>query len=301
MTAVRRETVTIKGELIAWRAVNADGWGYGEVRSPSETASVIGTLVGVRVGDTVELVGAWADNPRYGRQLKVRVCTVERPQSAEGIIAWLASTLPDIGEGRARALVERYGDKLWHVIETAHEALASVEGITPKRAEAIHAAYLKHRAERDHMIALRGWGLTDNQIARCRAVWGDIASVVDHVHANPYELSQHVHGFGFLRADKVARKAGVAEDAPERLQAGVEHVIAEAAAAGHCFLSGKRLQAEAASPKVLGVDPDKLPRAILAAAASGRVVRNGWRYYARRLDAAERSCADAICRLLLAG
>ena len=297
VTAVRQEIVTIKGELAAWKPFN-EGWGKGELRTPSERAPIVGKLVGARVGDTVEIVGVWTQHERFGRQFKVRSCTVERPESTDGIVAWLAATLPDVGAGRARALVERFGDKLWHIIETAHEALTNVDGITLKRAEAIHVAYIAHRADRDGMIALRGWGLTDNQIARCVTVWGDVASVVERVHENPYQLSQYVHGFGFLRADKVARKAGVAHDAPARLQAGVEHVIEKAASDGHCFMSGAQLQSMAAGPKVLDVDPSKLPRAILAAAASGRVVRVGWRYYARRLAEAERSCAQGLKRLL---
>jgi exodeoxyribonuclease V alpha subunit len=296
MTAVRQQIIKLKGELTSWRPFK-EGWGIGQLRTDrAELVPLTGKLIGARIGDTLDLVGAWDEHPRYGRQFKVRECTVARPESADGIIAWLASTLPDIGEGRARALVERYGDQLWHVIETAHEALAAVDGITPKRAEAIYEAYMKHRADRDNMIRLRGWGLTDTQIARCIEVWGHVSDVVEHVHANPYQLSQHVHGFGFVRADKVATKAGIAHDAPERLQAGVEHEISEAASAGHCYVSGAALQKMAA--KLLDVDATKIPKAILAAASSGRVVRNGWRIYARQLDAAERACAESIGRLL---
>jgi exodeoxyribonuclease V alpha subunit len=222
--------------------------------------------------------------------------TVCRPESSDGIVAWLSSTLPDVGETRARALVDRFGANLWDVIETRPDELAAVSGITPARIEAIVIAYQKHRAERDNMIRLRAWGLTDNQIAKCVHTWGSVRDVVEHVHANPYELCQHVYGFGFLRADKVATKAGVPHEAPARLAAGVEHVLEESAGAGHCYLSGAALQKLAS--KLLQVSPELVAGAIVAAAVTGRVVRRGWRVFPRRLDDAEDQCAHLLGRMI---
>lgn len=300
MTAIRLEVVTIKGELTAWHE-RREGWGFGELRTTQGKAgddhvTFTGKVHVARVGDTVELTGIWTESERYGLQFKVRQCTVARPESTDGIVAWLASTLPDVGETRARALVERFGAKLWDVIEASPDRLTEVGGITAARVEAIVAAYRAHRADRDHMICLRGWGLTDNQIARCIQTWGALTMVVERVHENPYELCEYVHGFGFLRADKVATKAGIARDAPARIGAGVEHILAEAAGAGHCFMSGAQLQKMAA--KLLGVDLDLVARAILVAANSGRVVRRQWRVYPRGLDDAEDQCAVLLGRLL---
>jgi exodeoxyribonuclease V alpha subunit len=292
--AIRQEAVKISGELIAFRAVGSDGWGIGTVAAGGgERLGVTGKLVGVQVGQTVELEGSWVDSERFGRQLKVRTCTSTVPQSDDGVVAWLASTLPDVGVGRARALVARFRGELWQVIEHEPSTLTRVDGITPQRAEAIHAAYMLHRADRDHMIALRGFGLTDSQIARCLAQWRTLASVIEHIRENAYQLSDYVYGFGFVRADAVAIKAGLKFDSPFRIAAGIEHVLAEACDdAGHCFLPFGRLQAQ--TVKLLGVDPPLVSTAMRAAIRAGRLVTHGPRLYTRRMDAAEETCTRAM-------
>lgn len=301
MTAIRPEVETIKGEIVEYRVRNADGWGTGELRlaggrSALDEVTIVGKIVGAREGDTVELTGIWDEHPKFGRQFKIRSCNASRPDDTEGKVKWLASRLPDVGANRARELCERFGTELWTVIETAHERLAEVPGITHERAVAIRDAYLAHRSERDAMVALRGWGLTDGQVARCVAEWGTLAKAVERIRGNPYELSSCVHGFGFRRADAVASKMGVAPDSPMRIRAGVEHVLDAACSEGHCFMSGRALQRMTA--ELLRVPEESVPQAIIAAAGSSRIVRHGWRVFPKRLDLAECRCANALTKLL---
>lgn len=300
MPAIQQAVVTFKGELVAYKVKNADGWGVGALRpdGAGESISLVGKLVGARVGDTVEVTGIWAEHVRFGRQLKVRSCNTARPENGDGIVKWLASRLPDVGEGRARALVERFGAELWTVIEQQPDTLTQVSGITPARAQAIHGAYLAHKGERDHMILLRGWGLTDGQVARCLDAWKcSVAEAVDRVRQNPYALSQCVYGFGFKRADLVATKMGIAHDAPERIRAGVEYALDEASSdRGHCYVAGAALQRSVS--ELLGVSFSAVAIAIKDCAQAGRIIRRDWRIYTQRMDIAERQCADALRRLL---
>jgi exodeoxyribonuclease V alpha subunit len=208
----------------------------------------------------------------------------------------LASTLPNVGVNRARALVARFGSELWSVIESRPHVLAEVDGITPDRVTAIVEAYAAHRADRDSMVRLRGWGLTDNQIARCREVWPTVAEVVEHVHANPYVLCDHVPGFGFLRADRVALRAGIAHDAPARVLAGIDHTLEVAVGGGDCFLWGAELQRRAV--KLLGVDGAVVATGIRTAIAGGRIAGHRARYYPRRIDDAEAACAGNLATMI---
>ena len=41
------------------------------------------------------------------------------------------------------------------------------------------------------------------------------------VRRNPYQLAAEVHGIGFLSADRLAERLGVAKEHPLRLAAGV--------------------------------------------------------------------------------
>jgi exodeoxyribonuclease V alpha subunit len=76
-------------------------------------------------------------------------------------------------------------------------------------------------------------------------------SAVQRLRANPYDLAYDIHGIGFRTADEVALKLGFAEDAPQRLEAGVEYCLRQTAdGAGHMFLPRPVLAEEAA--KLLG-------------------------------------------------
>lgn len=294
MPAVRQETITIRGELKSWRAFG-EGWGFGDLRTSAEMIRVSGTLTGVRVGSQIECVGIWTDHPKYGRQFKFKTANITIPESSDGIVKWLASTLPDVGETRAQRLVAMFGAQLWEVIEQAPDALTKVEGITLARAEAIQAAYFKHKSDRDDMIVLRGWGLTDAQIGRCVESWGTLRETINNVRANPYSLSQFVHGFGFERADQVATKIGIAKNAPERIDAGIVHTLEEAAGNGHCFVWGGALQKIAA--ELLGCDAPLVGKRIRALYRARRVSLCGWRVYPPRLERAEDICAERIVEL----
>jgi exodeoxyribonuclease V alpha subunit len=302
MPAITRQTVTLIGELTDYKVLADDGWGRGTIDTGTERVDVKGKLVGVRAGSSVELQGEWEDHPRYGRQLKVSACTITVPNSVEGVVAWLASTLPGVGRARALELVERFGAEplgpagLWDVIEHRPDELLQVSGITPARVAKIREAYLANKADRDDMVMLRDWGLTDSQVAHCVKEWKTLKAVVARVRENPYQLSQHVFGFGFLRADKIAMRAGVTYDSPLRVAAALEHVLNEECERGHVFLSSGYLVVK--TIKLLGVGEELVVNAVGSAIRAGRVVRRGTRIYPKRLDQAEHVVAEGLVRLL---
>lgn len=319
MPAIRQEPTKLKGEIQQFTTHKADGWGTGvlltgqrratgsdvardrpsSTQDETDTVIISGKLLGARVGDAVELEGAFTYSEKWGRQFKIKSCNVVRPDGPDGAVRWMASRLPAIGETRARALVERFGEQLWEVLEHEPHRCAEVDGITAERALEIGAAYKEIAGERVNMVKLRGWGLTDNQVGRCVERWGSLDRVTKELTQNPYLLAQEVFGFGFKRSDEIAMKMGVLKNAPERLRAGVEHVVGEAAQEGHVFVAGRALQRIAA--ELLGVSEAALAPAIKEVAREGRLVRRGWRVYLRRLDDAEERVALALSRMLAAG
>lgn len=288
---------TLRGELLSFRTHTPDGWGVGIVCAPDgEQYKVTGKLMGVQPGAAVELAGTWMDT-RFGRQFKVRQCTSTVPQTTAGVVAWMSSALPDVGERRALAMVARFGVAgLWETIESAPRALCVIDGITPARADAIAIAYEEQRADRDAMIALRGWGLTDGQVARCLERWDDAAEVVAEVRANPYILMECVAGFGFVRADDVALRAGTPHDSPLRIGAALHHVLGEQVMQGHCYLPQGKLRSLA--ERLLGVPAELISAAMHREYVGGRFVVRGARVYQPALEAAEADAADMLGRYL---
>jgi exodeoxyribonuclease V alpha subunit len=69
--------------------------------------------------------------------------------------------------------------------------------------------------------------------------YGDQATQI--VSKNPYQLATDIYGIGFITADTIARKLGIAPDSDFRYQAGLLYVLSQAGEEGHCFLPVKKL------------------------------------------------------------
>jgi exodeoxyribonuclease V alpha subunit len=304
--APQQQLAVLRGELVRFSRRTDDGWGVGTLRiAPAGEddfddgcIEITGKVLDAVPGDALELHGSWVEHPRFGRQFKIKQCVAAMPVSEEGVVSWLAATLPGIGDMRARQLVARFGGpaKLWETIEHSPAQLAQVDGITDARAREIHDVYMANRATRDSMVALRGWGLTDAQIQRCVDQWHTIAAVVENVRANPYQLARYVHGFGFLRADEVAGRMGIRHNDPRRIEAGIVHTLDDATTRGHCWVWGGALQKIAA--ETLKVDVDDVARGIMHASAHSMIRRRGKRIYSARMDTHESRTANAAARIL---
>ena len=197
--------------------------------------AVMGTVLGFDKGDHVEARGKWSEDPKWGRRFKAQTITRVLGDDDRGAIAWLSSRLPGLGEVRARELVKRFGiPELYRVIEREPELLTEVRGITRELAEKIRDAHAAVKCETEEMTQLLGWGLTDSQIKRCREAWGK--DVIPVLREDPYRLAEEVHGFGFKRADDIARRMGLPADHPRRLQACCLHMLREAETEGECYV-----------------------------------------------------------------
>lgn len=293
-----RATETLRGELSSFREVGKHGWGVGEVRTADAggTMPIVGKVLGAVPGDSVLLKGRWDEHPRYGHQFKVFSCEVTVPQDASGIVGWLCTRLPDVGRARAEAIVQAVGaEHVWHVIEREPERLLSVSGITKKRLRGIVEAYAAHREERDQVVQLKGWGLSDHQISVLRSVWGD--DIGPRLKKDPYGTIRHIPGFGWKKADALARRMGIEHDAISRIGAAATYVLQKAAEAGHCWVGPKSMVRQVGRVAELGDKLARVAQALDEHPPDG-LVRIGGRWCLEHLDAAEQRAADAMRRLL---
>ncbi|MFS8628644.1 MAG: ATP-dependent RecD-like DNA helicase [Limnochordales bacterium] len=235
----------------------------------AEPVAVVGRFPAVAVGERLRLWGQWVHHPQYGRQFAATDFVVVAPSTVEGIRRYLGSGLiKGIGPALADRLVRHFGVDTLYVIEHEPERLLEVEGIGPQRAEAIARGLRQQRAIRQVMVFLQGHGISPAYAARIYRVYGDEA--VERVRANPYRLAAEVPGIGFKTADGIARSVGIAPDAPERLAAGLEYALEEAAGRGHVCLAREELLEQAA--ELLEVDKARLVPVLEELAAKGRLV-----------------------------
>ena len=296
-TQAQRPGEKLVGEVVEFTVRSDDFWGTGQLRTTHAGGytKISGKLLGAKVGDTVELEGTWDHHPRWGTTFKFRACEAKVPADALGVISWLAATLPNISKRRAELLVETHGvEGVWRILDERDEnALCDIDGITGARAREIFDVYHANKAERDRMVRLRAWGLTDAQIAKVLDAWGEEAE--QRITENPYELMEHVAGFGWKRADEVALRMGVAKDSPGRIAAGILHFLESARGEGHCYVPMGKIAAIVGGEKILGaVDEAKVRAELTKMLDAGRLVAYGPRVYLRRIAQVEGELARAF-------
>lgn len=287
----------VAGEVLGVRVIK-DSWGKLDLGGGR---SVTGDVLGFAVGDTIEARGRWEEHPKWGRQFRAQTIRTKLAGDTKGAVAWLSSRLPGLGKTRATELVERFGiPALYQVIAERPEELCVVKGITPELARKIQEEHERVRGETEEMTTLLGWGLTDGQIKRCKETWGK--KVLEVLRADPYRLAEEVYGFGFKRADEIARRMGLPVDHPRRLQACCLHVLREAETDGHCFVRRKLLlriamdELAAASVRV-GQVAEQLDVVL----EEDRAIEVAERVYLPETRAAERDVARRVLRMLSIG
>ena len=126
---------------------------------------------------------------------------------------------------------------------------------------------------------------------------------LETARTHPYQLAEDIHGVGFLTADRIARNLGVPVDSPDRLRAGLVHVLEEATGDGHVFLPRDRLLSETA--ELLGVPAEGLDGPLAALDARHGVVLVARQpgepaVYLRTLERAEARVVKGLRRMLRA-
>jgi exodeoxyribonuclease V alpha subunit len=275
-------------------------------RSGGDLLTVVGPLLGAQVGESLRLTGRWTSHPRYGRQFEVRSYATVLPATIQGIQRYLGSGLiKGVGPVMAERMVAHFGADVLRVIEEEPQRLAEVPGVGPKRTALVAAAWEEQKAIKEVMLFLQGVGVSTSLAVRIYKQYRDAAIGV--VRREPYRLAADVWGIGFKTADTIARAVGLPHDSPERIKAGLQHTLSEAADDGHCFLPAPNLIADAA--KILDVGRDLVGPCLDELAAAEGVVRETVPTAAGEVDAvylvpfhrAERSLASGLRELRQAG
>ncbi|HWM87071.1 MAG TPA: ATP-dependent RecD-like DNA helicase [Kofleriaceae bacterium] len=258
------ERIVFQNQQSQWTVARLQPSGGGQ------PVTVVGALLGVTVGTPLVVRGAWQNDRRFGRQFRVDTYHTKSPETLIGIERYLGSgMIPGIGPELARRLVERFGADTLEVVGRSPERLVEVEGIGPARARSIAEAWVAQRDIQDVMVFLRGHGVSTAYAVRIYRRYGKDAIGV--VQRNPYRLAIDIWGIGFKIADGIARSLGMETTAPERLEAGVLHVMGELVEDGHVHAPQDAVLGRAA--ELLAVQSALLEEALERLVADGMAVR----------------------------
>ncbi len=239
-------------------------------RTGPDLLTVAGPLLGAQVGESLRLTGRWSSHPRYGRQFEVHSYTTVLPATIQGIRRYLGSGLiKGIGPVMAERMVAHFGAGILAVIETEPGRLIEVHGLGPKRTKKIAGAWEEQKAIKEVMVFLSGVGVSTSLAVRIYKKYAGASITI--VRNEPYRLASEVWGIGFKTADTIARAVGIPHDSPQRIRAGLQYTLSQAADNGHCYLPQPNLITDAT--KILEVDRELIGPCLDELAAAEGVVR----------------------------
>ncbi|WP_030790182.1 ATP-dependent RecD-like DNA helicase [Streptomyces sp. NRRL S-920] len=240
------ERITYANEETGYTVARVDtGRGAGDL------LTVVGSLLGAQVGESLRMQGRWGSHPQYGKQFTVENYTTVLPATIQGIRRYLGSGLiKGIGPVMADRITTHFGVDTLDVIETEPKRLVEVPGLGPKRTKMIAAAWEEQKAIKEVMVFLQGVGVSTSIAVRIYKKYADASISV--VKNEPYRLAADVWGIGFLTADRIAQSVGIPHDSPERVKAGLQYALSQSTDQGNCYLPEERLISDAV--KLLQVD-----------------------------------------------
>ncbi len=206
-----------------------------ELVSGMGRVTCVGSLPGVSEGMDIELEGDYSDHPSYGRQFKAVRFAEKEPEDESSIERYLGSgAVKGVGAALAARIVGRFGKDAFRIIEEEPERLVEVKGISERKAQEISRQVEEKRSLRSAMLFLQQFGVSPSLAQKIYAAYGD--ELYSILRQNPYRLADDVAGVGFLIADGIAEKAGIAKDSDFRIRSGIIYCLRQAAGNGHTYL-----------------------------------------------------------------
>ena len=268
------------------------------VPSSRDLVTVVGHAAAISEGEHVQASGTWVTDRTHGRQFKCTYLNVAAPDSQEGIERYLGSGLmKGIGPHFAKRLVQAFGTSVFDVIEREPDRLRDVPGIGALRAARIAESWQGQRNVREIMVFLHAHGVGTSRAVRIHKTYGSDA--IGLIKENPYRLARDIRGIGFLTADRIAGKLGIAPTASIRVRAGLQHVLLEAQDEGHAGLP--RVELSTRATKLLGVADTLVEEALALELGDGTLVHDTVEgapvVFLAWLHAAERAIAERVTAL----
>lgn len=223
--------VTYHNEATGWSVLRVH-----PLNAPEQQETVTVHQTKVFAGATMEFIGAWTIDSKYGRQFKASKALEKKPATTASIEKYLGSGLiKGVGPKTAKKIVKYFKQDTLDVFESDINRLTEVQGIATKKLEMIKSAWTEHKAIRDVMMFLQNHGISTLFAVKIYKKYGNESIKI--VTENPYQLANDIYGIGFFSADKVALSLGLSPDSQQRMIAAIKHVLAASREQGHCYLT----------------------------------------------------------------
>lgn len=203
-----------------------NGFTVAKISAGQEKITIVGTLSKIYEGQKISAVGHFVNDARFGEQFRIDSYNLSEPNSAEGIMKYLASGLiHGIGPATAQRIVDKFGTETLDIIGFNPAKLSEVKGISQKKAQEIGQSFLELKKMQNVVMFLQEYNISTSLAVRIFNRYGERASEI--IQNNPYKLVEDVSRVGFKTADKIALKIGIPADSEFRMRAGLVYILNE--------------------------------------------------------------------------
>ncbi|WP_449073425.1 SF1B family DNA helicase RecD2 [Ruminococcus sp.] len=245
MAAEERKPLHLEGTVEHVMYCNAEnGYTVLELDAGGTLITVVGEMGETEEGEQLSVDGEYTTHPRYGMQFRAQYWERKLPADALNIQRYLSSgAIKGIGSSLAKKIVENFGDHTLEIMEKEPTRLLEIRGISPKKCESIAAEVKQIFSLRTLMLFLAQYDIRSKYAMRAYQKWGNGA--IDLLAANPYLLCVPGVELDFLKADAVAQGMQFAQNAPQRVQAGIIYILQYNTNNGNSCLPLDRLRPKA--------------------------------------------------------
>ena len=226
-------------EEIIYRNAN-NGYTVLTLLSDGATATAVGSMSDVNIGDELKLVGNWKNHSSYGEQFAFEYYEQFMPSSSDSILKYLSSGIvKGIGRATAKRLVDAFGEKTLEIMQKEPQRLVEIKGISSEKAAALSAAINKAFGMREVMLYLEKYRISTQEAVNVWKVLG--ADAIALIESDPYILCRGDINVSFDRADRIAAALDKPCDDLCRIRAGIIYIITYNSGNGHTCLPRERL------------------------------------------------------------
>ena len=251
----KNEIISGVVEYVSFRN-DENGFTVLDIDSGGKLVTVVGVLPEVEAGETLKLSGTWGFHKTFGRQFKAELCERSMPKNSADLLKYLSSgAIKGIGPSTALKIVESFGENTFDVLENDVERLATIKGISKRKAQEISEAFNEQFAVREIMISLEKYGMKPNECLKAFKAFGNNCVAV--IKRNPYILCRENVGIGFERADEIATNITDGNfEKNYRVMAGIVYIVNHNLQNGHTCIPKDRVFEPARS--LLSADNDTI-------------------------------------------
>ncbi len=194
---------------------------------------VVGKMLELQPGETVRFTGSWTVHKDYGQQFKANSVHLVT-STVDSVQNYLASGLIEgIGKQTAKQILDHFGANAMDILDSTPSRINEVPGIPKNRAKIIAESWEEQRHSRKVMLFLQNYGITAGLAHQIYDTYGE--NTIQEIEADPYRLAVDIEGVTFKTVDQIARTMGLANDAVQRVRAGILYALNTLTMDGHVY------------------------------------------------------------------